>query len=176
MKIRLAGIERDSVVDGPGLRLVFFAQGCIHACPHCHNPGSWSMTGGSKFSLARLKQEIDNARLIRGITLSGGEPLLQAGGMAELAAYARQKQLSVMVYTGFTWEEIIGHLRLRRRPALDKLIACTDILVDGRYIHQLRDLRLLYRGSSNQRVIDVQKTLRLGRITEIDDSELLCWC
>ena len=164
--MRLSGITPESVVDGPGLRFVIFAQGCPHRCPHCHNPGSWDINNGNEFSskqVIRLFKKQKKAK--RGITFSGGEPFLQAAGLAQLAQAAHQMDCDVVTYTGYTYEQLIEN----SDSDIKALLSASDILIDGRYIHELRDIGLRFRGSSNQRVIDVAATQKCGHVVLLNE-------
>jgi len=159
--MRLSGITQESLVDGPGLRYVIFTQGCLHQCPHCHNAESWELNAGKEFSVKQIIRLIKQQKKTkRGVTFSGGEPFLQAAELAEVALAARQLGWDVVTYTGFTWEELIAD----NADGIQALLAASDILIDGRYIHKLRSTKLQFRGSSNQRMIDVAKTQQSGRI------------
>lgn len=162
MELRIAGIERESVVDGPGLRLVIFTQGCPHNCPGCHNPQTHDRHGGTVVSAAAVWEIIDSTKLIRGVTFSGGEPFLQAKTLAYLAQKIKAAGLNIVTYSGFTYEQLLA-IALRRSAVRD-LLHLTDILVDGPYVAAQRDLRLAFRGSSNQRLIDVQHSLAAGQV------------
>lgn len=169
MKLRIAGIDPESVVDGPGIRLVVFTQGCPHRCPGCHNPQTHDPGGGYERNLDEIQTVIENAKLIRGVTFSGGEPFLQAKPLAELARWIRYMGLDVVAYTGYLFEELL--VRSRQQPDIRELLKHTDILIDGPYRSEERDTRLAFRGSRNQRIIDVPKSLRAGRtILWVDDN------
>jgi anaerobic ribonucleoside-triphosphate reductase activating protein len=159
--MRLSGITQESLVDGPGLRYVIFAQGCRHCCPHCQNPETWDINAGKEFSVKQvirlLKQQ---KKPKRGVTFSGGEPFLQADELAEVAQAAHEKEWDVVTYTGFTYEELIAD----NNGGVKALLSASDILIDGKYIHELRSASLQFRGSSNQRIIDVAATQKKGRI------------
>lgn len=158
--IRIAGIVRESIVDGPGIRFTVFCQGCPHACEGCHNPETHDFTGGSDCSIDRLLEEIEKNPLLAGVTFSGGEPFCQARGFAELAKKVREKNLSITVFSGYTLEQLneMG----KQDEDVRELLQLTDILIDGPYIKELRDLTLRFRGSSNQRVIDMNRTREKG--------------
>jgi anaerobic ribonucleoside-triphosphate reductase activating protein len=157
----LSGITPESIVDGPGLRVVVFAQGCPHQCPHCHNPETWDGNGGKEFSLQQLIRSLKQHRKNkRGITFSGGEPFLQAAELARAARKARQMGWDVVTYTGFTYEQLIADTN----DDIQALLSATDLLIDGKYIHALRNIKLQFRGSSNQRIIDVAGTREKGQI------------
>lgn len=155
MKIRLAGVTEESCVDGPGLRFVVFLQGCHRACAGCHNPDTWDENGGNWFEVEEIAAQIlGKADLLDGITFSGGEPFLQAEACLELIKQikAKNQRLSVAAYSGCTFEELI-----KDENSLKLLQSC-DVLVDGPYIQEKRS-DLPFRGSSNQRILDVKKSL-----------------
>lgn len=160
MKLRLAGIVNESVVDGPGIRMVVFVQGCPHHCPGCHNPDSHDPEGGYEVLTDRLITLLPDGKLVKGLTLSGGEPFAQAGALSIVAAAAKKKGLSVMTFTGYCYEQLLERVALL--PEIKHLLEQTDILVDGLYKQEQRDLGLAFRGSANQRLIDVQASLRAG--------------
>ena len=159
--MRVAGLTHDSIVDGPGLRYVVFAQGCSIRCEDCHNPNTWDPLGGSEISIDDIITDLLSNPLTDGLTLSGGEPFDQAADCASLAAVAREKGLNVWVFTGKTFEELIDIDG--SNSDIMKLLKQTDVLVDGRYIADERTLSLKWCGSKNQRVIDVQKSLITGK-------------
>jgi anaerobic ribonucleoside-triphosphate reductase activating protein len=160
MELRIAGITRESVVDGPGMRLVIFTQGCPHNCPGCHNPETHDLAGGKLMDSTEIINEIEQAHLIRGVTFSGGEPFLQANALAKIATAVRRHGLDIVTYTGFLFESLLK--RAATEPDVSALLTQTDILIDGPYIKEERDLRLAFRGSRNQRLIDVAKSLTAG--------------
>lgn len=160
--LRIAGIVKESIVDGPGIRLVVFAQGCNHKCPGCHNPGTHSFDGGIMASIDSICENFSGNPLLDGITLSGGEPFEQAAGFAELAHRARMLGLHVMTYTGYTYEEIIEECENKHEWRY--LLEETDVLVDGRFEIEKRNLLLKFKGSENQRLIDVKRTKAENRI------------
>ena len=164
MYLRLAGIVKESVVDGPGIRMVVFAQGCPHHCPGCHNPDSHDPTGGYESTTAEIIESLPDGKLVSGVTLSGGEPFAQAEALATVAAAAKQKGLNVVTYTGYRFEKLLD--MGQQEPGILKLLKLTDILVDGPYEQEHRDLGLAFRGSSNQRLINVPESLRIGQVVE----------
>lgn len=164
-KIRIAGVAGESVVDGPGLRFVVFAQGCPHRCRGCHNPETWDPCAGYEVLVKELLDDIHSNPLTRGVTLTGGDPFLQAAPMAALAAGVRQMGKDIITYTGYTWEQLLD--MAAKEEGVKSLLHNTDILVDGPYIHELRDLKLVFRGSKNQRVIDVGASIRANAVVEI---------
>lgn len=153
-QLRLFGVANDSIVDGPGIRYVVFTQGCTHACKGCHNQNSHTLTGGYLKSIDEIIQEIDNNPLLDGVTLSGGEPLLQAEALILLCLEIKKRNLHIILYSGYTYEEI-----LRLGPHQKQLLSLCDMLIDGKFEIDKSSLSLLYRGSSNQRIINVQESL-----------------
>ena len=153
LRLNISGITDDSIVDGPGLRYTIFVQGCPHHCPGCHNPHTHSFQGGEARTLDSLMQEIEENPLLYGVTFSGGEPFEQAEPLAALGYELKLAGLHVMTYSGYTYEQLLQ--RAQGEPAVAALLDVTDILVDGPYMERQRDLTLLYRGSSNQRLIDL---------------------
>ncbi|MGI6538335.1 MAG: anaerobic ribonucleoside-triphosphate reductase activating protein [Caldicoprobacterales bacterium] len=161
-KIRIAGVVEESIVDGPGIRYVVFAQGCPHRCPGCHNPKTHSFDGGILIDIGDILKAIKNNPLLDGITLSGGEPFEQAAAFARLAEKVRELELDVIVYTGYTYEELIKHAP--NRPSWESLLNAADILIDGPFIMEQKSYMLKFRGSANQRIIDLKKTRKTGEI------------
>ena len=143
MLMRIAGIVQDSIVDGEGIRLTVFTQGCPHACPGCHNPETHDFNGGRMVDTSEIAAMLDANPMLDGVTLSGGEPFCQPGACIEIATAAHLKGLNVWCYTGYTIEELEGH------PLLNEV----DVLVEGRYVEKQRTLELPFRGSRNQRII-----------------------
>ncbi|MCL2188850.1 MAG: anaerobic ribonucleoside-triphosphate reductase activating protein [Defluviitaleaceae bacterium] len=162
--MRLAGFSYESIVDGPGIRVVIFVQGCLSACAQCHNPESWPLDGGQEYSVREILRMIKKPRpgrkRIRGITFSGGEPFLQAGELAQIAIEAKRIGWDVCTFTGYTYEELAE----RDDSDIQALLSQTDYLIDGPYIHELREIGLKFRGSTNQRLIDVQETKKRGKV------------
>lgn len=153
--LRISGIECESIVDGDGVRYVIFTQGCPHHCPGCHNPQTHSFDAGKLISVDRLLADISKRRdYIDGITLSGGEPFSQSDQCSVIAEQARKMGLTVWCYTGYLFEELYGRN--------DELLNHIDILVDGPFIQQKRSLALEFRGSTNQRLIDISASLKAG--------------
>lgn len=164
--VRLSGIVKESIVDGPGIRLVVFAQGCGHRCPGCHNPDSHSFAGGTLMQIEDILKLLDRNPLLDGITLSGGEPFDQAADFAELAERVKAKGLHVMTYTGYTYEELTGEGAVPEDRS--RLLRASDILVDGRFELEQKSLLLKFRGSKNQRIIDVASSLAEKRAVLAD--------
>ncbi len=157
MRVKLAGVEKNSVVDGPGLRTVVFAQGCPHCCPGCHNPQTQDAEGGLWYDLDRLATELCTDSSVRGITFSGGEPFCQAGAFAALADCLIKSKLEILIYTGYTYERLLAKAAAGD-SGIRRLLEAGDILIDGPYIREKRDTSLAFRGSDNQRVIDLKQT------------------
>ena len=157
IQIRIAGIEEESIVDGPGIRLVVFTQGCSHKCRGCHNPQTHNYHGGYEIEIDDIIKMIESNPLLDGITISGGEPFEQAYGASKLAKSVKKLGLNVITYTGYTFEEIISNASHDER--FRDLLLETDILIDGRFEISERDLTLPFRGSRNQRIIDVKNSL-----------------
>lgn len=166
MKLRLFGCVNDSIVDGPGLRYTIFVQGCHHNCLGCHNPESHDINGGYVKEIAEILKEIDENPLLDGITLSGGEPMLQVETSIELSKEVKKRNLNIILYSGYTYEQIIDDVNKK------SLLELCDMLIDGKFELEKRSLSLLYRGSSNQRLINVQESLKQNCIIEYNESEL----
>lgn len=158
MELRIAGIINESVVDGPGYRFVVFTQGCVHSCPGCHNPHTWDPAGGTSVKAADLIEQIKAARLLKGITITGGEPFLQPAPLARLGREVKKLGLDVITYTGYTWEDLL--VLSRENPDVKELLLVSDYLVDGPFMLAQRDLELPFRGSKNQRILDVSQSLK----------------
>ena len=158
--LRLAGVVGESSVDGPGFRLGVFAQGCPHRCRGCHNPATFAFDGGILVAVPSVIELLTSNPMHSGISLSGGEPFEQAAAFARLAERARELGYDVMAWTGYTFEELI--VGSQERPEWLELLSALDVLVDGPYIQELHSLALLYRGSANQRVLDVPESLKAG--------------
>lgn len=167
--LRIAGFSKESIVDGEGYRYVIFVQGCNHKCPGCQNPETWDFNAGTVYDEAKLKEilnEISEDPIIDGVTLSGGDPFYQAEACVELVKAIKnlRPELNIWAYTGFVWDEII------KDPDRLELVKCCDVIVDGPFILEKRSLDVLFRGSTNQRLIDVKKTLEVGNITLFNES------
>lgn len=157
--MRIFGIVQDSIVDGPGFRFSCFVQGCPHRCPGCHNPDSHAPEGGKEMSVEEVAGELLRNPLTSGLTLSGGEPFAQAEDCLRLAKIAHENGLNVWSYSGWTFE----HLRDQGTDAQKALLRELDVLVDGPFLIEERTLSLPWRGSRNQRVIDVPASLAAGQ-------------
>lgn len=167
MHIRLASsIQPDSILDGEGIRTVIWTQGCSHNCLGCHNPTTHDFNGGTSVSIDTLKDEISKLTYQDGITLSGGDPFFQAKACAEIASFAHECNLNVWCYTGFTFEELMN-MSIKNKYILD-LLNQVDVLIDGRFMMDKKSLDVAFRGSTNQRIIDVKKSLKYGYAFEIE--------
>ena len=159
-ELRLSGVIAQSIVDGPGIRFVVFTQGCPHRCPGCHNPETHDFAGGYAALVPALLRAYDKNPLLKGITLSGGEPLAQAQALIPLLEGIRRREGDVFCYSGYTFEEI--QARAKEDPAWEHFLSLVDVLIDGPYIEAQRDLTLRFRGSANQRILDVARSLVAG--------------
>ena len=154
--IRLAGFDQDDIVDGPGLRCVVFVQGCPHHCPGCQNPQTWAFEGGEETTPSALLRRIESTMLDTGVTFSGGEPFAQADALADLAQLLRPRY-DVACYTGYLFEALLA--KADRDEGTRRLLENIDILVDGPFVEARKDRLLLFRGSANQRILDVPASL-----------------
>lgn len=161
MTIRVAGAANDSIVDGPGIRFALFVQGCTHNCAGCHNPETHDIEGGHDTTVDAVWANIEGNGLLDGITLSGGEPLLQPVPLLELAHRAHEHGLNVWLYTGYLFEQILAGTS---SPEAAELLRTADVVVDGPFMEAGRSLELKWRGSANQRVIDVPASLEAGEV------------
>lgn len=164
--VRIAGIIKESIVDGPGIRMVVFAQGCRHKCPGCHNPETHSFDGGTLVEVGSIIEQAKRNPLLDGLTFSGGEPFEQAAAFAVLAREAKKLNLDIMTYTGYTYEYLVENAMKHR--GWEELLDETDILVDGRFELEKRNLLLKFRGSENQRIIDLKRTRAENRLVFLD--------
>jgi len=167
VNIRIFGLTEDSIVDGPGLRLAVFTQGCARACEGCHNPGSRPLDGGVVMDTGQILGKLRANPLQTGLTLSGGEPMLQPEACRALAEGARALGKSVWIYTGYTWEELLE----TREPAHVALLEACDVLVDGPFELNQRTLELPFRGSRNQRLIDARASLAADEVVIVKREE-----
>lgn len=165
-KIQLAGIESESIVDGPGIRLTVFTQGCPHHCKGCHNPESWDFNGGYEDTVENIIKMVDKNPLLQGLTFSGGEPFSQAESLVKLGKQARKRNLDIIIYTGYTYEDIINGFS--NNPYWEPLLNLTDYLIDGPFILSEKSLSLRFRGSKNQRIINVKKSLEKDTVVLAD--------
>ena len=159
--MRILSILEDTTVDGPGFRTSIYCAGCTHHCPGCHNPQSWAADGGMEMSAEEIMQVIESDPFAPGVTFSGGDPMQQAEAFTELAQLIRARtSKNIWCYTGYTFETLLQH------PAQQELLTYIDVLVDGPFIAACRDTDLLFRGSTNQRLIDVPRSLAAGHVVE----------
>ncbi len=158
--VKVYGIAAESIVDGPGIRYVVFVQGCPHCCAGCHNPQSHPLEGGQAVDIQGLFQEIRQNPLLKGVTFSGGEPFCQPQPLTALARLVHGIGLDVITYTGYQYEELLA----TKNAGVPALLEQTDILIDGPFIQKQKDLTLPFRGSRNQRIIDMNQTRRQGRL------------
>ena len=165
-ELRLAGVIRESIVDGPGMRMTIFTQGCPHHCEGCHNPQTHDFEGGYISQPENILAAIDKDRMLQGVTFSGGEAFMQCDALAELAEEIHNRGLNVLSYTGFTFEQLYDNFD--KHPEYRKLLEQCDWLIDGRFVLAERTLNLRFRGSSNQRIIDVKKSLESGKAVETE--------
>lgn len=159
VRIRVADIIEGTSVDGPGLRTTIYMAGCAHHCPGCHNPSTWDPAGGREISVGELAGIIEEAAFP--LTLSGGDPLMQPEATEALLREIRTRMSSdIWLYTGYTFEEILGSRRF------SALLPWLDVIVDGPFIESLKDSSLLFRGSANQRLIDIRESLSRHTVVE----------
>ena len=159
MKVKLAApLQEDSILDGEGIRTVIWFQGCTHDCPGCHNPGTHDITKGILRDTEDIKKEMEELKYQQGITFSGGDPFMQVDALIDLADYAHKLNLNTWAYTGYTYEEILAN------PKLKKALDYIDVLIDGRFVLAEKSLECKFRGSKNQRIIDVKKSLEEGQV------------
>ncbi len=166
-KIRIAGLTSDSIVDGKGFRFVIFTQGCLHHCKGCHNPETWAMDGGNLMDISEIESMIARNGLLDGITFSGGDPFYQPEACAKIAKWAKERGLNIWAYTGFLYEELLN------MPEVKEFLDLVDVLVDGPFTLEEKSLLLNFRGSKNQRVIDLNETRKTGEIVllDVDDTD-----
>lgn len=172
MKIRLAvnEIQKDSIVDGEGIRSVIWTQGCSHNCKGCHNPETHSFEDGVLVDIEDVKKKIDTLEAQDGITFSGGDPMMQSEACSELAKYCKSKGLNVWCYTGFTYEQLLKLAKTKK--SIMEFLENIDVLVDGKFILEEKSYDVVFRGSKNQRLIDVKRSLESDRavlVTKFDD-------
>ncbi len=162
MKIRLASdLQSDSIVDGEGIRTVIWTQGCSHNCLGCHNPGTHDFKGGFEVDTEDIINELDKLEGQQGITFSGGDPLFQVEACIEIAKHAKDSGLDVWCYTGFKYEDLI------RTTKNLEFLRYVDVLVDGKFLWEEKSMNLDFRGSRNQRIIDVPSSIESGQVVLI---------
>lgn len=167
MEIRISGLVNDSIVDGPGFRYTVFTQGCLFNCQGCHNPQTHDTKGGRLIDIDDIIDAVKKNPLLSGVTISGGEPFLQISEVLELVQKIKNLNLDVIIYTGYTFEE----LNKMNNKKINEILSLADYLIDGRFVLSKRSLELLFRGSSNQRIIDLHKSFKDNEIVESDFSD-----
>ena len=160
--IRLAGIAYESLVNGPGMRRVFFSQGCRHNCKGCFNPDTHSFDGGEEKDMDELIKDVLGNPMIKGVTFSGGDPFERPEEFAYMGEVFKKHGLNICSYTGYTSEFIVSHFN--EKPEWRRLINTLDVLVDGQFEEDKKEEGLLFRGSSNQRIIDVKESLKRNQV------------
>jgi len=161
MEIQLMRIVEDTTVDGPGWRSSVYCAGCKHACPGCHNPDTWSFAAGEATPVDVIFERL--AQTEGNITFSGGDPMYQAEAFTELARrIVEDLHRTVWCYTGFTYEAVLAD------PVMSRMLPYLEVLVDGPFIEAQKSLDLMFRGSRNQRLVDVQASLKAGRVVEFE--------
>lgn len=162
MKVNLAGVKKDSVVDGPGIRYVIFAQGCKHNCRGCHNPSTHSFNINNEMDVDDLIEEIKSLKYIDGVTFSGGDPFYQPKEFAYIAKRLKENNIHIISYSGFTFES------LYKNKETKELLENIDVLIDGPFIDNKKSLKLAFRGSENQRVVSVKESIKNRRAVTLD--------
>lgn len=159
--MRILDILYDTTVDGPGFRTSIYFAGCLHHCPGCHNPQSWNMQGGKEMSIGQVMTKV-NAHQFADVTFTGGDPMYQADELVPLAKEIYKLGKTIWCYTGFTFEQCFEDIWM------NELLHNIDVLVDGPFMQSLKDKDLPFRGSSNQRIIDVPRSLVSGKVVKFD--------
>ena len=162
--MKILDIVQDTIVDGQGIRSAIYFSKCEHRCVGCHNPQSWNIHNGIEMSLKEVLTRIANNKLIKGVTLTGGDPMFQPKEASLLAKNLKELNYNIWVYTGFTWEEIINGDNEDRK----ELLKYIDVLVDGKFEIDKKDLSLSFRGSANQRLINVPESLKQNKVVLLD--------
>ena len=162
-RISILDIVEDTTVDGPGFRTTIYCAGCPNRCPGCHNPQSWDIANGREVDVEEIL-EVILADPFADVTFSGGDPMYQPHGFTELAVAIKEKSCkNIWCYTGYLFEQLIEN------PAQRELLELVDVLVDGRFVEALMDDQLHFRGSSNQRIIDVPASLEKGEVVVMEN-------
>lgn len=160
MNVKISGIVKESIVDGPGVRYVVFAQGCKHNCIGCHNPQTHDFNAGYTMNVDDIVENILKSKHIDGVTFSGGDPFFQAKEFEYIAGKLKKENIHIVAYTGFVYEQLINNNNTRG------LLEKVDILIDGPFLKEKKTYKMAFRGSENQRVIDIKRSLRNNK-TEI---------
>lgn len=162
-KLRIAGVQKESIVDGPGIRYVVFTQGCPHHCKGCHNPQTHDFNGGKEVDISQIAEDIKKNPLIKGVTISGGEPFFQAKQVSKLIDSLQDKNYDYMVYTGYNFENLVKNSNVDN--GYMELLERTDVLMDGKFVEELKNENTIFRGSTNQRAIECKNSLQTGNLT-----------
>ncbi|MDE6727237.1 MAG: anaerobic ribonucleoside-triphosphate reductase activating protein [Oscillospiraceae bacterium] len=162
MELKIAGTVSESIVDGPGFRYTIFVQGCPHNCPGCHNPQTHDFGAGKLVDTGELFNECLEDPLNKGVTFSGGEPFCQAAALYELGKRFKEHGFDIWCYSGWTFEELTE--KSKHEEYVGRLLSILDVLVDGRFIEDRKSLSLPFRGSENQRLIDVPASIKEGMV------------
>ena len=165
-KLRMAGIVKESIVDGKGIRFVVFVQGCPHHCAGCHNPQTHSFQDGYDMDTDEILEQVKADKLLSGITFSGGEPFCQPAALAELARRVRELGLNVTTYSGYTFEQLLE--MSGQNPAIGDLLQECDVLIDGPFIMERKNPLLRFRGSDNQRILDAKASWKAKKAVELN--------
>jgi len=160
--VRLAGIAYESLVNGPGMRRVFFAQGCKHKCKGCFNPETHSFEDGEIMDMDKLIKDVLDNPILKGVTFSGGDPIEQAHSFAYMAKAFKNSNLNIWCYTGYTFEKLLEVMKVD--TAISELLNNIDVLVDGRFEINNKEEGLKFRGSTNQRIINVKESLNQNKV------------
>ena len=160
--MRYSGLILNDLAAAPGLCVTFFTQGCPHRCKGCHNPHTHDFLGGYEITLGEIADKVMANPLLDGMTFSGGEPFEQSEVLSQLAVWLKENGLNVWCYSGYTYEEL--QQKSTNNRGIDLLLSNTDVLVDGKFVEEKKNLLLNFRGSENQRVIDMKKTREQGKI------------
>lgn len=179
-QLNVYGIVPESIVDGPGLRYAVFVQGCSHGCPGCQNPESHAVDGGTRWDVDDIFADLRENRLVRRVTFSGGEPFEQAPALAQLAWQVKAAGYDLWVWTGYLYEDLRARAaeaeaeagadatsEAAEAAAIRDLLVAADVLVDGPYVQALRSLDLAWRGSANQRIINLAAMRAAGDLSTI---------
>ena len=167
IELKIAGVIDESIVDGPGIRYVVFVQGCPHHCEGCHNPQTHDFSGGQTADIPGILGEIERDPMISGVTFSGGEPFCQARQLCALADEIKRRKKDLLIYSGYTYEQLTE--MAEGDQAVAHLLNTADRLIDGPFLMEQRDLELPFRGSRNQRYIDLARSRAAGEVVPVDE-------
>ncbi len=162
-KLNVYGIEKESFVDGPGIRYALFLQGCPHNCPGCHNKDSHSFEENKMMNIAQIAQDYKSRSYLKGLTISGGEPFCQAEMLLLLLELLEDDKRDIIIYSGYTFDEILSLGNSER-----ELLKRCDVLIDGKFIEEDKSLEIKFRGSKNQRIIDIKGSLSENKVVLAD--------